>query len=249
MLRLALTPRWLVALLVLIVFVGTAAILGRWQWDRTQSILAAERAAVSQPVPVRDVYSADDLSAGEVPSEGIGRPVTATGEYDPALQVAVSDRIHDGGAGVWIVSGLRLAGGGIAAVLRGSLPAADAPGASVPVGEVTVTGVLQPDEGFYANAVTEPGSVAAIAHDRLATVWGEPVLPGYVTLIDQDPLDPPAPTPVAATVQTADVPFPLQNFFYAFQWWIFAAFGVAVYLRWLWLESRRPEGDPAVPAR
>ena len=46
-------------------------------------------------------------------------------------------------------------------------------------------------------------------------------------------------------MQTADVPFPLQNFFYAFQWWIFAAFGVAVYLRWLWIESRRARG-PAV---
>jgi cytochrome oxidase assembly protein ShyY1 len=39
-------------------------------------------------------------------------------------------------------------------------------------------------------------------------------------------------------VQTADVPFPLQNFFYAFQWWIFAAFGLVVYIRWLWIESR-----------
>jgi cytochrome oxidase assembly protein ShyY1 len=46
-----------------------------------------------------------------------------------------------------------------------------------------------------------------------------------------------APEPAAPTVQTADVPFPLQNFFYAFQWWIFAAFAVVVYLRWLWLDA------------
>ena len=43
------------------------------------------------------------------------------------------------------------------------------------------------------------------------------------------------------TVQTADVPFPLQNFFYAFQWWIFGAFAVAFYLRWLWLEAHRSD--------
>jgi cytochrome oxidase assembly protein ShyY1 len=43
-------------------------------------------------------------------------------------------------------------------------------------------------------------------------------------------------------VQTADVPFPLQNFFYAVQWWIFAAFGLVFYLRWLWIEAgRQPE--------
>ena len=109
-----------------------------------------------------------------------------------------------------------------------------------------MTGVLQPDEAFYANAVAEPGSVAAIAHDRLATTWGEPVLPGIRDPRRSGPRYSPAPVPVPATVRTADVPFPLQNFFYAFQWWIFAAFGVAVYLRWLWLESRRVDEETVV---
>jgi hypothetical protein len=31
------------------------------------------------------------------------------------------------------------------------------------------------------------------------------------------------------------VPFPLQNFFYAIQWWVFALFIAGAYLRWLWL--------------
>jgi cytochrome oxidase assembly protein ShyY1 len=39
-------------------------------------------------------------------------------------------------------------------------------------------------------------------------------------------------------MQAADVAFPLQNFFYAFQWWLFGIFAVVVYVRWLWLESR-----------
>ena len=52
--------------------------------------------------------------------------------------------------------------------------------------------------------------------------------------------------PVPPTVQTSDVPFPLQNFFYAFQWWIFAGFGVVVYLRWLWLESAQVDEDAVV---
>ena len=62
----------------------------------------------------------------------------------------------------------------------------------------------------------------------------------------EDPSTSPAPIPVPPTVQTSDVPFPLQNFFYAFQWWIFAGFGVAVYLRWLWVESHRVEDDAVV---
>jgi hypothetical protein len=34
------------------------------------------------------------------------------------------------------------------------------------------------------------------------------------------------------------VAFPLQNFFYAIQWWIFALFAVAVYVRWLVVGSK-----------
>jgi cytochrome oxidase assembly protein ShyY1 len=69
-----------------------------------------------------------------------------------------------------------------------------------------------------------------------------PVRPGFIVLQSTDPSTAPAPDPVPPTVQTADVPFPLQNFFYAVQWWIFAAFGLVFYLRWLWIEAgRQPE--------
>ena len=41
------------------------------------------------------------------------------------------------------------------------------------------------------------------------------------------------------TVQVGDVPFPLQNFFYAIQWWVFASFAVVVYARWLYLDAKK----------
>lgn len=245
MLRLAVTPRWLVGFLVLVLAVACATLLGRWQWDRTQTILAAERAAASSPIPVEQVEA--DLTATEVPPEGIGRPVTATGRYEPGMQVAVVNRELAGAPGVWIVTGLRLADGRVAAVLRGWLPEADGPAAVPPTGDVTVSGVLQPDEEFYAGAQTAEGTVASIAHDRLAATWQVPVVPGFIVLSGQAPPSSPGPEPVPPTVQTADVPFPLQNFFYAFQWWIFALFAVVVYVRWLWIESadKEPAGEPA----
>ncbi len=239
MLRLALTPRWLVAAGVMVLLVVGTVFLGRWQWERTQSILAAERASRSQPIPVREVFPADrSVAPTDLPDDGVGRPVTATGTYDPALQVAVTSREHDGRPGVWIVTGLRLDDGSTVAVVRGWLEAAHSPGAAVPSGPVLVTGILQPDEQFYADAVNAEGTVVAIAHDALATLWRVPLLPGFVVLQSQQPESAPAPLPVQPTVQTADVPFPLQNFVYAFQWWLFGVFTVAVYLRWLWLESR-----------
>ena len=64
MLRLALTPRWLVAALVLLLLIAAAVMLGRWQWDRTQSILAAERAAASAPRRHRSRCAGAELGGG-----------------------------------------------------------------------------------------------------------------------------------------------------------------------------------------
>ena len=246
MLRLALTPRWLVAALVLLLLIAGAILLGRWQWERTQTILAAERAAVAQPIPVQEVFADGDVLATELPAEGIGRPVTVTGEYADGMQTLVTSRELDGKPGVWVVDGVDLGDGTVSAVLRGWLPDGASPGVEPPTGEVTVTGILHPDETFYADAAAEPGTAASIAHDRLAEQWQATVLPGFVVLSSEEPAVAPAPIPVPPTVQTSDVPFPLQNFFYAFQWWIFAAFGVAVYLRWLWTESRPADEDAVV---
>ena len=233
--------------MALVVFVIAAILLGRWQWDRTQTILAAERAAISAAIPLAEVFAEPGAAqAAAVPDEGIGRPVTLTGEYVPDQQVVVTNREHDGQPGVWVVTGLRLSDGRTAAVLRGWLPTADAPGALAPSGQVTVVGILQPDETFYANASSPPGTVAAIARDRLATEWQTTLLPGFTVLASQEPAASPAPVPVQPTVQTADVPFPLQNFAYAFQWWIFAVFAVVVYGRWLYVDAQRVGDDAAM---
>lgn len=242
LLRLAVTPQWLIAAGVVIVLAVAGILLGRWQWDRTQSILAAERAAQSAPVAVEDAIGPDDATT--LPSDSIGRPVTVTGAYEPDLQVVVTNREHDGVPGVWILTGLRLADGRLVAVLRGWLAEADAPGAIAPDGAVTVGGVMQPDETFYADAANATGNVAAIAHDRLAQLWEQDVTPGFVVLASQTPSALPAPIPVVPTVQTGDVPFPLQNFVYAFQWWLFGLFGIVVFVRWLWLEDRRRQPTP-----
>ena len=59
--RTALTPRWLAALLALIVLVVAFIVLGRWQWDRTQDILAAERSAAAAPIDLADLVDDDHL--------------------------------------------------------------------------------------------------------------------------------------------------------------------------------------------
>jgi cytochrome oxidase assembly protein ShyY1 len=240
--RLALTPRWLLLAAVALVFMAAAILLGRWQWERTQDILAAERAAQSQPVAIEQALP---MGTTTLPDEVTGQPVIVNGTYEPSMQVAVTNRELAGNPGVWMVTGLRMADGRVAAVLRGWLTSADEAAALVPPGPVSVTGVLQPNESFYADAASAPGTVASISSDRLARLWNTTVVPGYTVLRVEQPPRNAAPAPVPQTVNTGDVPFPLQNFVYAFQWWIFAAFAAFVYARWLLLEAKERQDEQA----
>ena len=238
MLRRALTPRWLIAGIALLLLTAIAIQLGRWQWDRTQLILTAERAAVAEAVDVGDLLP-DGSYADGLPDEVIGRPVTATGVYDGQLQTRVVNRSLDGNAGQWLVTGLRLDDGRTLAVVRGWISDEADPATAVPSGDLVVSGVIHPDEEFYSDAVTPPGTTATISSAQLSEAWNTELLPGFVMLSSQSPSVPPAPLPVPPTVKALDVPFPFQNFFYAIQWWVFAAFGWVVYFRWLWLDTRR----------
>ena len=242
-LRLALTPRWLVVAFVLLALVVAAIFLGRWQWDRTQAILAAERAALAEPIDVGEVLA--DPVTDPLPNEAIGRPVTVTGSYAADRQVLVANRALGDRAGAWVVTGIRTGDGAVVPVLRGWVTGPDDPAVVVPTGDVTVGGILQPDEVFYADAAPVDGQIVAISQSALAGLWGEDVTPGFVVLQSQSPGSSPAPTPVPPTIDVADVPFPLQNFFYAFQWWIFAAFGIFLYVRWLRIEARKEIDAPA----
>lgn len=233
-LRTAVTPRWLGFAVLAVIFMIGCFVLGRWQWDRTQDIIQAEQAGRSAPRVVEEVAE----PGGTLTNELIGQPVIAAGSYEPAGQVMVLHRSFNDQPGVWVVTPLLLTDGSLIAVLRGWLPDASAPGAIPPAGSVVVTGVVQPDEGFYGEARPDPGTLVAISSVELGKLWGQKTRPGYITLQAQQPAFEPAPTPVPPTVVTDNVAFPIQNLFYAIQWLIFAAFAVVVYGRWLWRDAQ-----------
>lgn len=241
------TPRWVGLTALAAVAVVLCTLGGTWQWTRTQDILAVERAALAQPVPVQDLTTPGQA----LPPEAIGRPVEALGRYDTDQQRYVANRELDGRAGLWVVAPVVLPDGTRVAVLRGWVPdeqpAVDAP----PDGPVRVSGVLQPGESFYEGAPeTADGRLVAITDDGLARLWGDGLRPGLVVLTDQAPASPLGPRPVPPSVRAADVSFPLQNFFYAFQWWFFAAFAVFVWVRYLRMDVReaRAASEPTTAA-
>ena len=97
---------------------------------------------------------------------------------------------------------------------------------------------LQPSESFYDSAGDQKGKVVVIDSRKLSELWNAELLDGFIVMQDQEPVTANAPEWVPPTIATGDVAFPLQNFFYAIQWWIFALFAVAVYVRWLIVGSK-----------
>lgn len=233
--RTAITPRWLIALVALIAFIAMSIVLGRWQWDRTQDILTAERAAASEPLQLEELVNED----GSWSNSDIGRTVILDGEFT-ADELLLPNREYQGQAGTWTITRFQLDSQASIAVVRGWLPN-NAHSPSIRTEPTAIRGVLHPNEEFYEGANQD--QVITVDATALSQEWNTPLIEGYVMLQQQDPTllaaDASAPVIVPPTVQVGDVPFPLQNFFYAIQWWIFAAFAIFVYGRWLYLDARK----------
>lgn len=228
-----------VALTVIAVILSAVCIVaGLWQGSRTRDILDAERAAIAAPIPVLDAAGIEGF-----PASSVGRPVTATGAYAALDQLLVAQRELDGQAGDWVIAPL-IVDGTTVAVLRGWVDSPTSDALTLPEGEVALRGALQPFEEFYSERARQPdGRLVAISRDEVERAWGTSVLSLVFVLASQEaPLpDSPAPLPVPLTVQTADVPFPLQNAAYTLQWFVFAAFVWVMW--WLWVVRRSPTPD------
>jgi cytochrome oxidase assembly protein ShyY1 len=220
-----------IALTVLAVLLSAGCVVaGLWQGSRTRDIIDAERAALADPIPVLQAVSIDGYDASSV-----GRPVTADGEYS-GEQLFVAQRELDGRPGVWVLAPLVVEGTTVA-VLRGWVDAPTGPAAALPAGPVEISGALQPFEEFYAEQARRPdGQLVAVSQSEVERAWGTDVVDLVLVLTEQSPSSSPAPLPVPLTVQTADVPFPLQNAAYTLQWFVFAAFVWVMW--WLWVVRR-----------
>lgn len=224
------TPASILALLSLIAVCVLFFFLGKWQWDRTQDILDAERAASMAAVPIGQIVQ-------PMNPEDYGRTVTATGSYREVDQVRIGSRLStDSVPGDWIVSALEIESGGSIAVVRGWVPQGQT--FSTPGEIISIEGILQPSDTFYQGPLDPSGEVLTIDSEQLSAVWNTTLFDGYIVMQSQSPMGVNSPESVPPTISTADVAFPLQNFFYAIQWWVFSLFAVTIYIRWLVVGSK-----------
>ena len=246
--RVARTPRMLGMLALLLAAAVVCGLLGAWQLDRAQvrGAAAEERRrtelAAAEPVPLESVLAPQTSFTGAL----VGRKVEVTGTYEPAGQLLVTGRAHDGVTGVLVLTPLRVRtadGAAVLPVVRGWLP--DGPSAAAPpTGTVTVVGYLQAGESAGSGVVD--GRTDAISPAELLGVWDGPIWTGYLVLASSDPAQDSDVT-LLGPPTLAGSGLNVQNLAYALQWWIFAGFALLVWWRMVRDEARDAlAADPAL---
>jgi surfeit locus 1 family protein len=233
---------------------GAAIWLGLWQLDAWQAQREAEARDLSDlpAVALQQVIEPDD----PFPAAAVGRPVTFTGRWLPRSTFYVSAREYDGRDGLWAVTPAAVcedtaacASSAALLVARGWTAHRDgAP--EPPEGPVELTGWLQPPEG---RGYPDP--------DRNDDVLPEVRIADAIQRVDQDlygafliaeQATPPAGLDGLVAVTPESLPEPasdtgLRNLLYGVQWFVFAAFAVFLWWRWVSdeIERSRRAGEVA----
>lgn len=245
MLRVALRPRFLGLLALMIAATVVCGLLAGWQWQRAHRAIVQDRAAPAAAVPLEDLVSLGD----PLTNEASGRSAEVAGTFDPERRLLVPDRQIDGQDAVIVLAPLEVAQAdgstAILVVARGWIPAAQITGKdgaldpslvpAAPSGEVTLTGHVEAAES--ASEGVRGATVTEISTPLLANVWGAPMYGAY--LAQSSSAEGLHPMPLAESAFSRGLNW--QNIGYSFQWVVFGGF--FLYLWWrsvrtAWLDER-----------
>jgi len=235
----ALAPRYWGMHLLMVVAVAAAVLLGRWQYDVWHDHRTDRASSVTRqsPVPLDSVLGPD----AAYPGDALGRPVTVQGAWDTPQTWYVANRERAGRQGYWALTLVTTPSGSQIPVVRGWLPDLDDPPAP-PTGRAALVGLLQPSEDtgapqpdLHADVLPELnitdllGSTSKDLYSGYVIATDRAVPGGVATASGTAGLAPAA----AEHLPGADASTALRNLLYALQWWVFGAFAIFMWWRWL----------------
>jgi surfeit locus 1 family protein len=247
---LTVTPRGVLATLLVVLVAAVCVRLGFWQLDRLaerREANASVAAALRLPPFALDASTLGAVAAD--PSRVEHRRVALRGEYLPDAEVVVRGRARDGRPGVNLVTPMRVEGSGhVVLVNRGWAPSADArsldSGALREPGVQHVVGLVQPLSPDEAPNVVlrEPGraetSVQRVTRAAMEPRVGTAVLPFLVVQLPEPPrAEPPLRNEPPSQSEG-------NHLGYAIQWFSFAAIAV---IGWAVLAFRGARLSAAAP--
>lgn len=243
MLRIALRPRWIAALVLVLAVAAGFVLLSQWQISRS-----VERASVE----TRDTETVVALESVAQPQAGVttdaaGQRVTVSATLVPRDFSVLSGRLAGDRTGYWLVGHAVTDSGASLAVAFGWASSEAAARATVDqIGAITTL------EGRFL--VTEPPADddfesrerSAMAVATFINEWSQPptsVYGGFLVVSDApsglEAIDAPPPN--------GDVTLNWLNVFYAGEWIVFAGF--AIYLWWRFVRDEWEGEQEARPAQ
>ncbi len=259
MLKTAVKPKWIAALVFALAVSAVLVLLSQWQFSRSLEKDVAPPSVTEKVQPLLDTMTPGHLMTGDIE----GQMVTAQGHFDPSKQVLVPSRLQDGNEGYWAVAGFIVDGAVppvgsaatkevVIAVARGWVASVnDVP--AVPVGAVELTGRLLNSEGPVLKKDLPEGQVAALSSAELTNRWNVSMYASFIVSFNEvvDGQDVGAATANAA-VKNALVPITVTatdqndkinwlNIFYSIEWAVFAGFAVFLWWRLVADDYRRDQ--------
>lgn len=241
MLRTALKPRWILALIAALAVASVFVLLSQWQFSRSTSDSPPVVTTTETPQPLTKTIQ----PGSAFPAAAADQMVTATGHYDASKQTLVPNRLLNGANGWWVVTAFVVDGapavGGehnvVIPVARGWL-ADPGKAPAPPSGAVQLTGRLLPSEAPQANKHPGPGQASMVSVAELINLWDVPSYAGFVSAThevtsagDQSASVVSGPLkPLDIAAQPPSAPVNWLNIFYAVEWVVFAGF--AIFLWW-----------------
>jgi cytochrome oxidase assembly protein ShyY1 len=241
--------RWAL-LIVFVALLGVAFVsLGNWQLDRLAQ--RKERNATTITNEQKPVQPYEQVFTHPITDADQWQRVEARGTFDADHQFVVRYRSNGGADGYEVLTPLRTASGAVL-VDRGFIPlergtripsVAPAP----PTGEVTVVGHVRRNERGRRAATAPAGNqVRLINSDAIAVTLPYEIESGYIGLLTVQPEQQGGFQPIQLP-DLSEGP----HFWYAVQWFLFTAIGVAgivVFIRGD-LRARREEREDADAAQ
>ena len=241
--------RWAL-LIVFVALLGVTFVsLGNWQLDRLAQ--RKERNATTITNEQKPVQPYEQVFTHPITDADQWQRVEARGTFDADHQFVVRYRSNGGADGYEVLTPLRTASGAVL-VDRGFIPlergtripsVAPVP----PTGEVTVVGHVRRNERGRRAATAPAGNqVRLINSDAIAVTLPYEIESGYIGLLTVQPEQ-------QGDLQPIQLPDLSEgpHFWYAVQWFLFTAIGVAgivVFIRGD-LRARREEREDAVAAQ
>lgn len=240
--RWLLTPRWIVAHVVVLILTIVFVNLGFWQLRRLEERRLTNTVGESR-------FEAEPLAIGEL-LDGVGEDVesleyrraTATGVFQPEDEVLIRSQVYQGVAGFHVLTPLLGENGSATLVDRGWVPLGldEVPviGARPPEGTVTVEGWVRPTQERQALGPTDPeeGRLVAMSRvdiDRIAQQVPFGLDPVYISALGDEGQE----LPIPSDPPTFDDEG--SHLAYAIQWFAFTLIGVIGYAMLIRRTARR----------